>query len=684
MATKKSQIVPLEITPGVQPNTDRTPYNTPHYTFADKVRFWRGVPQKIGGWQQFQFENGATLDGVARTLYSAVIANTATTIIGTSWGLYALFGQVLTNITPLNTSTTAISASLSTDYATLGSNPIATQNGTGYLTITDSNYAAYQIGDDYTLSGATTTNGITNTIINAQHIIRSIGTGTVTVLTGGTATSTGSGGGASVVRSTGLVTVAATAHGQPNGNRTKIASATAFGGITTGQINAEFIVRGSTTNTFQVMTTGTATSHVTAAGGTGTTYQTQLVAGNVDQSFGIGYGLGLYGAGLYGTSKMSGSGITYPQIWFMDRFGDKVIMTPGNQLGIYVWDGNTAVAPTLLTNAPTAINYLFVSDNILITFGYENVNNQIFTSDIDDPTNWTASNDNQVFQDVIYGAAQLVSNIPVLGINLLFTNFQTYTFSYTSLPGIWNIQLLDNSIGIIASMARCSVNNVAYWMGQNNFYYWAGGNVSIIPANSQDQCTMLNYVFGNLNTGQISKAYAWYNPKFNEVWFHYPSANSDECDMVARVTLDDMVWSPDTLERTCAEYPQNLFNNPRLIDWTGNLWTHELGTDAGANSLPFTLTSNLRTGGKDTALLSGFVPDSLQASDINVTLTAALFPQTFGTPTFQQTYDIADNAPRENIQIGGRFWQYEWQGDSLGQNWVMGSWFELLQDSAAN
>ena len=142
--------------------------------------------------------------------------------------------------------------------------------------------------------------------------------------------------------------------------------------------------------------------------------------------------------------------------------------------------------------------------------------------------------------------------------------------------------------------------------------------------------------------------------------------------------------SPDTLERTCAEYPQNLFNNPRLIDWTGNLWTHELGTDAGANSLPFTLTSNLRTGGKDTALLSGFVPDSLQASDINVTLTAALFPQTFGPPTFQQTYDIADNAPRENIQIGGRFWQYEWQGDSLGQNWVMGSWFELLQDSAAN
>lgn len=684
MATKKSIINPIQVTPGVQPNTDRTSYSTSHYTSSDKIRFWRGIPQKIGGWLQFLFEYGAVIVGVSRTLYSAVIANVATTIIGTNSYLYVLYGQVLTNITPLQTTTVAIANSLSTDFATLGSNPIGTTLGSGVIVITDTNAASYQVNDDYTLSGATTTNGITNTLLNAQHVVREIGVNTVSFIVAGTATSTGSGGGASVVRKTGLITAAATANGISNGERVKILAATASGGVTAIQINNEFIARNVGTDVFGFMTAGTATSHVTGAGGAGTTYQAQIAAGFADQSLGIGYGLGLYGVGLYGVSKMSESGITYPQIWFPDRFGDKIIVTPGNQGPIYIWGGDTTTAPALLENAPAAINYLFVSNNILVTFGYENIANQIFSSDINDPTNWTASSTNQVFQDVIYGADRLISSVPVLGLNLLFTPSQTYAFSYLGLPAIWDIQLIDNSVGIIAPMARCSVNNVAYWMGLNNFYYWAGGNVTIIPANDQDQSTLLNYVFGNLNAGQISKAFAWYNQKFNEVWFHYPSLSSNECDRVARVSISDMVWSPDTLQRGCAEYPQNLFNVPRMIDVDGNFFNHETGYNDNTNPLPFSLTSNLRTGGKDTALLSGFVPDSLQVGSIDLNLTAALFPQTMSTPTFNQDYNIDDNGPRENIQIGGRFWQYTWSGDELDQSWIMGSWFELLQDSATN
>lgn len=846
MATKKAIINPIQITPGVQPNTDRTPYSTPHYVFSDKIRFWRGIPQKIGGWLRVLFEYGETITGVARTLYSAVIDNVATTIIGTNSYLYALYGQILTNITPLQTSTTAIANSLSTDYATLGNDPITTTIGTGNLVIADTNASEYEVGDLYTLSGATNTNGILATTINAQQYIRALGADTVSITVAGSATSTGSGGGNVVVRATGLMTASATANGISNGKRvqilfaaeemataaiaaspgtvyvpstlleatggvgtpamfdvvtTQVVSATiaaagssgspgtqtvtgttgtgtkfqasvtisgggaitavlsitvagsytvnpsnltaepvigaslsgaelaivmgvntvsvnaagaytlpptnpvsttssgsgmgatlnvsysgslSVGGIPNTDINQQFIVRGVETNSFQFMTQGTATSAVTGGGGTATAYAVQLPPGNIDQSLGLGYGVGNYGVGLYGTAKISENGISYPQIWFVDRFGDDIITTPGNQGAIYTWNGDTTNAPVLLANAPTAVNYLFVSNNIVVTFGHQNVANQIFSSDIANPTIWTASNTNQVFQDVLYGANQLISSVPVLGIDLIFTPNQTYTFSYIGLPFIWNIQLIDNSIGIIAPMARCSVNNVAYWMGQTNFYYWAGGNVGIIPANDQSQSTLLNYVFGNLNLAQISKAFAWFNPKFNEVWFHYPSAASDECDSVARVTIDDMVWSPDTLQRGCAEYPQNLLNVPRMIDVNGNFFNHETGYNDNTNPLPFSLTSNVRTAGKDTALLSGLVPDSIQSGSINCQLTGALFPQTFGTPTFQTNYEIAEAGPRENIQIGGRFWQYNWSGDDLDQDWIMGSWFELLQDSAAN
>jgi len=687
MATLPAQLVPITTVPGVQPTTDWTALATPHYTFSDKIRFWRGIPQKIGGWRNFPFQGGMTIKGKARSIYSAVINNVATTIIGTNSYLYALFGQVLTNITPLATTATIIADSITNDYAALGADPVATVIGDGTVTITDTNAAAYKIGDNYTLAGAATTNGILNTTLNATHVIHAIGVNTVSFLTAGTASSTGTGGGAGVVRSTGLLTFAVPAHGQVNGDRVGILLATDVGGVLAAEINVEYIIRNVTTNTFDGVSAGTATSFVAAGGGAATTYQKQIAAGFADQSFGVGYGLGYYGVGLYGVSKMSISGITYPRIWYFDRFADRIVMTPGNQGAIYVWDGNTAKAPSLLANAPTAVNFLFVSNNILMTYGYQNINNQLFGSDSGDATIWTASSANQVFQDIIAGSEALISSVPVLGVNLLFTNSQTYVLSYIGLPLIWSIALLDNSNGIIAPMARCSVNGVAYWMGNNNFYMWSGGNIQQIQSNTQNQCTMLKYVFGNINYAQSGKCFTWYNDIFNEIWFHYPSAASNECDRIARLSISDMIWTPDTMDRISAEYPQNLFNNPRLISNAGNLFVHETGTDDDTNPLPFTLTTNMRTSGKETCIISGFVPDSIQTGDINVNITGRLFPQSSDT-TFNNNYTIESSGtgqdPRENIQLGARFWQYTWSGNQLGQDWIMGNWNELIQKSAPN
>ena len=299
MATLPAQLIPIKTLPGIQPSTDWKEAATPHYTFGDKVRFWRGIPQKIGGWSAFPFISGNTVKGKARSIYSAVINNVSTTLIGTSSYLYAVFGQTLTNITPLSTTAVVIANSITNDYATLGANPVSTIVGTGYLTIADTNAANYQINDSYTLAGATTTNGISNALINNVHKVRKIGVNTIQILTSGTASSTGSGGGAGVIRSTGLLTLAATAHGQNNGDRVGILLATSVGGVTAPQINVEFIVRNVTTDTFQVMSAGTATSSVAAGGGAATTYQKQIPAGAMDQSSGIGYGLGLYGVGLY-------------------------------------------------------------------------------------------------------------------------------------------------------------------------------------------------------------------------------------------------------------------------------------------------------------------------------------------------------------------------------------------------
>lgn len=679
MVTQPSQLAPIECLAGVEPVTDKTAFATKHFTFSDKIRFVDGLPEKIGGWMSTTFSNGATIQGTSRSIFSATIDGRVYTMIGTNEKLYVLIGSTLTNITPLDEDTIAIANSLATHYATLANNPLSVVMGSNVITVADTQAALFKIGDTVTLSGATTTGGILNTAINAAHVIRSIGGGSYTIRVGTSASSTTSGGGASVVRSSGLITVTDNTHGQANGDRVKITGAADTGGILAADINIEFLIRNVNTNTFDIMTEGTASSSVSGGGGGSTEYQQEIPIGLVNASFGQGYGMGKYGVGLYGVSKISTAGQLYPRIWFFDRFGNTIIMTPGNQTGLYQWDGLIAEAPALVSGAPDEINYAFVSDNIVVTLGYQE-GNEIFASDQGAITQWIASSTNQVFQDDIEGAGRFITHVSVNGTNLLFTENQTYTFKYVGLPLIWDIELLEPNIGIISAMARVVVEGIAYWMDDNNFYKWEGGNVQVIPSNSNYQTTIYNYVFGNLNTPQKSKIFCWYNQQFNEIWWQYLSESSNEPDRIARFNVKDQTWCPDTLNRTAAEYPIISLINPRLIN-VGTLYKHELGTDNDSLPMEFTLKTNLRTAGKETTTVVGIIPDSLQAGDVNLTVHSQLWPQ--ATATMKE--DIVIVSPDTTYipyTVNGRFWNYEWVGAELGQTWQMGSWQEYIQKGA--
>lgn len=685
MTTLTAKVSEITMTVGCQPSTDKTAFATQHAVMMDKVRVFQGLFQKIGGWQQINFDYGNAIKGVCRRIFSAYLAaqTNQVTVLGTSQNLYALVGTRLTNITPFNTATTAIPSSLTNDYRTLGTNPVTTVNGSSTVIITDANAGHYQVGDSITLSGFATVNGITGTMLNMAQIVRSVGAGSYTIQVSGIATASGSGGGASCVIASGLITAHAVAHGMTTGQRVKLLGAASFGGVTAAQINLEFIVRVLDANDFAVMTAGVATNSVTGGGGTGTTYQTQIAAGNQDENAAQGYGAGYYGVGLYGTALQSQQGLQYPRIWFIDRFEADIVMTAGNQSGIYTWNGTTSTAPALLANAPTDVNYVFVSNDIVVTFGHENVGNQIFASDIQDPTNWTASSSNQVFQGVVSGANTLIGHIPVNGVNLIFSNNQTYIFQYIGLPLVWSYQLLSNHIGIIAPLAGLTVNGVAYWMGQDNFYMWFGGNIQVIPANSQPVSTILNYVFGNLTQGQQSKIFAWYNERVGEIWWHYPSSAANEPDRVARLNVNEgYVWTIDTFDRTAAEAPNVLSQYPKLTDAESTLYSHEYGTDANGAPMAFTLTSNIRYSGINSGIVTSVVPDSIQSGDVSLGVNGYDYPQS-GSPSGSSSITISPTTTLIQPGVGGRYWQYTWSGNALGQQWAMGRWQEYIQASGA-
>jgi hypothetical protein len=60
-------------------------------------------------------------------------------------------------------------------------------------------------------------------------------------------------------------------------------------------------------------------------------------------------------------------------------------------------------------------------------------------------------------------------------------------------------------------------------MGREEFYVY-NGQVQKLP------CSVRSYVFNDFNETQAEKVTAGVNSSFSEIWWLYPSANSDDID----------------------------------------------------------------------------------------------------------------------------------------------------------
>lgn len=671
----ESVIEPIKVLPSVQPATDASPSSTPFYVESKHIRFVDGLPRKIGGWQSINTD-GNSLSGFTRNIFSYNFENIDRYLIGTNSGLYYLLDSSLSNITPVLTATVSAANSLSTFYATLGADPIATVSGSDEIIITDTAHKVF-VGDTVTISGSSDVNGILAAAINIAHVVISATTNTYTVRVATSATGTGSGGGASVVRTTGIITLSKTSHGLSEGDRVKVTLAADTGGILAAEINLEHVIRNVTANTFDFVTAGVATSSVSGGGGASTVYQKPIAAGAASATLSVGYGVGLYGVGLYGVS-IGSSNVLQLQVWSFDRFGDLVLSCAGGGSEIYSWDSDTSVAPTKVANSPDA-SYVFVTDNICVALGYDSgsgvVSNGIKWCDQGGLTNWTTG---QAGEDTIEGAGAWVSHAAARGTNLLFTKNQTYTLRYIGDPLIFEVRQLDPNIGIIGVNSRVTALGNIYWMGRENFYMWRGGRVEVIPSVTSKECTALRYVFDDINTLQGYKFFSWFNQQYQEVWFHYASASSSECDRVVKVNLNDYSWSIDEFDRTAAEYPA-IQSKPLLIDSSNELFNHEVGLDDNGSAMDWYIKTPFLYGGNNTIQIESFIPDNILTSNLTVQLQAKDYPNSAFKS--DKTYTVTPSTEWIETGQNGRYWAFKISGSAIGQNWISGQWLHQIQRS---
>ena len=147
--------------PGI--NKEGTDYTAEGGWFdANLMRFRKGLPEKIGGWQKYI---QTSYEGTGRKLHGWVdLDGTKLLGLGTRFKLYIQEGTSYNDITPIRSTTSA------------GDVTFAATDGSSTLTVTDSGHGAVD-GDFVTFSGAASLGGnVTAAVLNQEYQVVSVPT----------------------------------------------------------------------------------------------------------------------------------------------------------------------------------------------------------------------------------------------------------------------------------------------------------------------------------------------------------------------------------------------------------------------------------------------------------------------------------------------------------------------------
>ena len=165
----------LQLKPGVDRENTRYAAEGGWYE-TDKVRFRRGMPQKIGGWVRL---SAATFLGVCRSMLNWVTLQQQNLVsVGTNLKYYIERGGAYFDITPIRATATL-------------TNPFTTTLNSTTVLVTDNAHGALQ-NDFVTFSGASAVGGLT---LNGEFQISRINDNSYNITAAATASASATGGG---------------------------------------------------------------------------------------------------------------------------------------------------------------------------------------------------------------------------------------------------------------------------------------------------------------------------------------------------------------------------------------------------------------------------------------------------------------------------------------------------------
>ena len=621
----------LNFRPGV--NRDQTSYSGEGGWYeCDKIRFFSGYPQKLGGWVKY---SPNFFFGVCRQAFNWITSfNDNLLAIGTNDHVYIETGGLYYNITPLR------------DTASL-SGPFSATNGSSTITVTDTSHGA-NTGDFVTFSGAVSLGGnITAAVLNQDYEITKIDSNSYTIQA------------RSSTDQDQIVLVNANSSDSGTGG----ASVTAKYGIASGYASATY---------------GYGWGVGTYGGpyGWGLSSSTPINLQQRDWWFDN------FDNDLVMNIR---NGVIY--YWERGSLVDISTSLDTRAVTLSSLTGNSDV--------PTAAMQVLVSQNDkhLMAFGcqpYGGASSDfdpllIRWANQDEPQNWTPSITTSAGFIRVSRGSKIVRALATRQEILVWTNSNLYSLQYTGTTDVFALQELADNISIIGPRAVISANNIIYWMGQDKFYVYSG-QVQTLP------CTLRQYVYQDINFNQTDQIVCGTNEGFTEIWWFYPSVNSTWNDRYVIFNHLENAWYYGTLVRTAwldtalRGYPIGLYTGENNA--VGYQYVHEYGVNDDTTAMEsYIQSSDFDLGdGEQFMLTRRVLPDFnfTQSTAASPTVTMTIRPKRFSGSAYTNTASDTQNVVSSSatidqytdqvfIRARGRQMAFKISSDSLGVQWQSGS-----------
>ena len=402
-------------------------------------------------------------------------------------------------------------------------------------------------------------------------------------------------------------------HGAVAGDFVTLSGAASLGGLVTAAVlNQEYqILTVPTEDTYTFIAKDTdgdtviANASDSGNGGSGVDGAYQLNVGLDSTVLGTGWGAGTWGRGTWDSATTLTNIANILRIWTHDNFGEDLIINVRDG-GIYYWDTSTnanaydrAIALSAVTganSAPTIAKKILVSDRDrhVIAFGCdadESTGTQdpllIRFSDQETATTWNATSTNTAGSLRLGSGSEIVTAIETRQQILVFTDVSLHAMQFLGPPFTYGINLISENTTIMGPLAAKAVDDFVFWMGLEDFYVY-DGRIQKLP------CTVKAYVFNDFNLFQKEKVFAALNSSFNEIWWFYPSADSDTIDRYVVYNYLDQTWYYGTMERT-AWMDRGINDNPIAAGSDSYLYNHENGLDDGSTDPASAITSYIES-----------------------------------------------------------------------------------------